>query len=159
MDRISNLTRLTCTLLYVMTTHAYVYTVACTLNSRLLSGHLGVVAGTLRGFCFLICYGSVGVQLTRLRALCQGILTSECVWKNLNAIVLQVTRTMQQSSRVFFLFACLKGCFRLSLSIRNKKKRTVTSKKHASRPANLLPGTVFTTALKRGRQRFVANKL
>ena len=125
MDRIGNLTRLTCTLLYVMTTHAYIYTVACTLNSRLLSGHLGVVAGTLPGFRFPICYGSVGVQLTRLRALCQGILTSECVWKNLNAIVLQVTCTMKQSSRVFFLFACLKRCFRLSLSIRNKKKRTV----------------------------------
>ena len=26
----------------------------------------------------------------------------------------------------FLLFACLKGCFRLSLSTRNKKKRTVT---------------------------------
>ena len=38
----------------------------------------------------------------------------------------------------FFLFICLKGCFRLSLSTRNKIKRTVTSKKHASRPANLL---------------------
>ena len=138
MARIGNLTRLTCTLLYVMTTHAYVYTVACTLNSSLLSGHLGVVAGTLRGFRFPICYGSVGVQLARLRALCQGILTSECVWKNLNATVLQVTFTMQQSSQDLFLFACLKGCFRLKLSIRNKTKRTVTSKKHASRPANLL---------------------
>ena len=41
---------------------------------------------------------------------------------------------MQQSSRVFFLFACLKACFRLSLSTRNKKKRTITSKKHAYRP-------------------------
>ena len=49
-NRIGNLTQLICTLLYVMTTHAFVYyTVACTLNSRLLSGHLGVVAGTLRG--------------------------------------------------------------------------------------------------------------
>ena len=121
MDRIGNLTRLICTLLYVMTTHAYVYTVACTLNSRLLSGHLRVVAGTLRGFPFPVFYGSEGVQLTRLRALCQGILTSECVWKNLNATVLQVTYTMQQSSRVFCLFACLKGCFRLSFSTRNKK--------------------------------------
>ena len=140
MDRIGNLTRSICPLLpvYVMTTHAYVYTVACTLNSRLLSGHLGVVAGTLRGFCFPVFYGSVGVQLTRLRALCQGILTSECVWKNLNATVLQVTCTMQQSWRFCFLFACLKGCLRLSLSTRNKQKRTVTSKKHASRPANLL---------------------
>ena len=44
MNRIGNLTQLICTLLYVMTTHAYVYIVACTLNSRLLSGHLGVVA-------------------------------------------------------------------------------------------------------------------
>ena len=138
MDRIGNLTRLIRTLLYVMTTHAYVYAVARTLNSRLLSGHLRVVAGTLRGFRFPVFYGSEGVQLTRLRALCQGILTSECVWKNLNATVLQVTCTMQQSSRFFFLFACLKGCFRLSLSTRSKKKRTVTSKKHASRPANFL---------------------
>ena len=99
MDRIGNLTRLICTLLHLMTTHAYVYTVACTLlNSRLLSGHLVVVAGTLRGFRFPVCYGSVGVQVTRLRALCQGTLTSECVWKNLNVTVLQVTCTMQQSS-------------------------------------------------------------
>ena len=81
MNRIGNLTQLKCTLLYVMTTHAYVCTVACTLNSRLLSGHLGVVAGTLRGFIFHVRYGSVGVQLTRLRALSQGTLTSECVWK------------------------------------------------------------------------------
>ena len=79
MDRIGNLTRSICILLYVMTTHAFVYTVACTLNSRLLSGHLGVVAGTLWGFRFPVCYGSVGVKLTRLRALCQGTLTSECV--------------------------------------------------------------------------------
>ena len=78
MNRVGNFTRLICTLLYVMTTHAYIYTVACTLNSRLLSGHLGVVAGTLRGLIFPVRYGSVGVQLTRLRALCQGTLTSEC---------------------------------------------------------------------------------
>ena len=44
MNRIGNLTQLICTLLYVMATHAYVYIVACTLNSRLLSGHVGVVA-------------------------------------------------------------------------------------------------------------------
>ena len=34
----------------------------------------------------------------------------------------------------FFLFACLKACFRLSLSTKNKKKQKVTSKKHAYRP-------------------------
>ena len=68
-------------LLYVMTTHAYIYTVvACTLNSRLLSRHLGVVVGTLQGSLFSVRYGSVSVKLTRLRALCQGtLLTSQCV--------------------------------------------------------------------------------
>ena len=35
-----------------------------TLNSRLLSGHLGFVAGTLGGSLFPVCYGRVGVQLT-----------------------------------------------------------------------------------------------
>ena len=45
-----------------------------------------------------------------------------------------LTSYLQQSSRVLFLFACLKACFRLSLSTRNKKKRMVTSKKHAYRP-------------------------
>ena len=121
-----------------MPIHTYICTVvACTLNSRLLSGHLGVIAGTLRGFLFPVRYGSVGVQLTRLRKLNQGALTSECVRKNLNATVLQVTCTMEQPSRVFFLFACLKRYFRLSWSARNKKL-TVTSKKHAPRPANLL---------------------
>ena len=111
MDRIGNLTRLICTLLYVVTTDAYVYTVACTLNSHLLSRHLGVVAGTLRGFLFPVCYALVGVQLTRLHALCQGTLTSECVWKNLNATVLQVTCTMQRSSRVFFYSRVYRDAF------------------------------------------------
>ena len=41
-----------------------IYTVGCTLNSRLLSGHLGFVAGALRGSLFPVCYGLVGVQLT-----------------------------------------------------------------------------------------------
>ena len=77
-----------------MTTHAHIYAVACTLKSRLLSGHLGVVAGTLRGSIFPVHYGSVSVQLARLRALCQGVLTLQCVQKNLNATVLQVTGTV-----------------------------------------------------------------
>ena len=73
-----------------------------TLNSRLLSGHLGFVAGTLRGYLFPVCCGSVGVQLTCLSALRQGTLTSQCVQKNLNTTVLEVTGTLQQSSRDFF---------------------------------------------------------
>ena len=48
----------------VMIIHAYIYTVGCTVHSRLLSGHLGFVAGTLRGSLFPICCGLVGVLLT-----------------------------------------------------------------------------------------------
>ena len=88
------------------------------------------VAGTLRGYFLPVRYGSVGVQLTRLRALYQGTLTSGCVWKNLNTSYLYNAAILAS----FFLFACLKACFRLSLSTRNKKKRTITSKKHAYRP-------------------------
>ena len=88
------------------------------------------VAGTLRGYFLPVRYGSVGVQLTRLRALYQGTLTSGCVWKNLNTSYLYNAAILAS----FFLFACLKACFRLSLSTRNKKKRTITSKKHVYRP-------------------------
>ena len=102
-----------------MTTHAYVYTVACALNSRLLSGHLGVVAGMLRGFIFPVCYGSVGVQLTRLRALCQGTLTSECVSKNLNATILQLTCTIASLGKYFILPGVFALFFCLDVSIWN----------------------------------------
>ena len=68
------------------------------LNSRLLSGHLGFVAGTLRGSLFPVCYGSVGVQLTRLRRLNQSTLTSKYVRKKLNTTVFEVACT-----REFFL--------------------------------------------------------
>ena len=72
MNRIGNLTRLICTLLYVMTVHAYVYTVvACTLNSRLLSGHL--VVGTIREFIFPVRYGS-WVCNSRDSVLCARVL-------------------------------------------------------------------------------------
>ena len=125
--------QLICTLLYVMTTPTCIRILYCSVYPQLPPVIGAPCAGTLRGYILPVHYGSVGVQPTRLRALCQGTLTSECVWKNLNATVVQVTCTMQQSSRVF-LFACLKACFRLSLSTRNKKKRTVTSKKHAYRP-------------------------
>ena len=68
---------------------------------------------------------------SRDSVLCTRVLLLQDVF---GKIWTQVTCTMQQSSRVFFLFACLKACFRLSLSTRNKKKRTITSKKHAYRP-------------------------
>ena len=110
----------------------------CTLNSRLLSGHLGVVVGTLQGFVFPVRYGSVGVQLARLLALCQGTLTSEYVDTNLNATILQVTCEMQQSSRVLFLIRVFKEVVSSEFVGKEGKKRTVTSEKHASRPASLL---------------------
>ena len=91
MNRIDSLTQLICTLLYqVCDYHTCIRILYCSLYPQLPP-------------VFSVRYGSVGVQLTRLRALCQGTLTSECVWKNLNATVLQVTCTMQQSSRVFFI--------------------------------------------------------
>ena len=44
-NRNGNLARLIYTLLYIMTIHTYTNNVTCTLYFRLLSGHLGVVAG------------------------------------------------------------------------------------------------------------------
>ena len=46
--------------------------------------------------------------------------------------VVQIEKSGDRGTIVFT--ATLKACFRLSLSTRNKKKRMVTSKKHASRP-------------------------
>ena len=65
-------------------------------NCRSVYPQLPPVIGTPWGYCgrgFLlpVDYGSVGVQLTRLRRLNQGPLTSLCVRKKLNATVLQVT--------------------------------------------------------------------
>ena len=54
-----------------------------------------------RGFLFPVGYGSVGVQITRLRRLNQGTLTSDCVRKNLNTTVLQVTCTIESFGTVF----------------------------------------------------------
>ena len=93
-NRIGNLTQLICTLLYVMTTHTCIRILYCRVYPQLppvigapwgLKKNLNAfVAGTLRGYFLPVRYGSVGVQLTRLRALYQGTLTSGCVWKNLN---------------------------------------------------------------------------
>ena len=130
-NRIGNLTQLICTLLYVMTTHTCIRILYCRVYPQLppvigapwgLKKNLNAfVAGTLRGYFLPVHYGSVGVQLTRLRALYQGTLTSGCVWKNLNTSYLYNAAILAS----FFLFACLKACFRLSLSTRNKKKRTI----------------------------------
>ena len=55
-----------------------------------------------RGFLFPVDYGSVGVQLTRLRRLNQGTLTSICVRKNLNATVLQVTSNGDLKKKILY---------------------------------------------------------
>ena len=118
-------------------THIHIFTVvACTLNSRLLSGHLGVIAvGDLFSPSAVVRW----VFNLRDPVLCARVLLLQNVCqKNLSTTVLQVTGTLQQSSQFFFLFACLRRCLGLSLSNRNKIKPTVTSKKHASRSANLL---------------------
>ena len=63
------------------------------------------VAGTLRGYFLPVRYGSVGVQLTRLRALYQGTLTSGCVWKNLNTSYLYNAAILAS----FFFIRVFKG--------------------------------------------------
>ena len=149
-NRIGNLTQLICTLLYVMTTHTCIRILYCRVYPQLppvigapwgLKKNLNAfVAGTLRGYFLPVRYGSVGVQLTRLRALYQGTLTSGCVWKNLNTSYLYNAAILAS----FFLFACLKACFRLSLSTRNKNERQPAK----NTPIGQKPPTYFTTALK-----------
>ena len=63
------------------------------------------VSGTLRGYFLPVRYGSVGVQLTRLRALYQGTLTSGCVWKNLNTSYLYNAAILAS----FFFIRVFKG--------------------------------------------------
>ena len=65
--------------------NTYIYTVVvCTLNFRLLSGHLRVIA-VGDSFPRRLWFGGCRLK--------QGTLTSICVRKNLNATVLQVTCT------------------------------------------------------------------
>ena len=103
--------------------YAYCSVVACTLNSRLSSGYLGVIT-----------VGDFFSRSTMIRWVCNSRDPVLCA----RVLLLQVSGTLQQSSRNRFLFACLRRCFSLNLSNRNKTKPTVSSKKHASRPPNLL---------------------
>ena len=95
------------------TCKVYIYTVACTLNSRLLSRYLGVVAGTLRGFLSpsamvrSVCNSRDSVLCARVLLLQNCLEKSErnCLTSYLyNAAILAS----------LFLFAGLKGSFRLS---------------------------------------------
>ena len=114
-NRIGNLAQLICTLLYVMTTHTCIRILYCRVYPQLppvigapwgLKKNLNAfVAGTLRGYFLPVRYGSVGVQLTRLRALYQGTLTSGCVWKNLNTSYLYNAAILAS----FFFIRVFKG--------------------------------------------------
>ena len=75
-----------------MTKHTYIYNVvACTLNSRLLSGHLGVIAvGDLLSPSAMVRW----VCNSRDPVLCARVLLLHNVFRNLNTTVLQVTGTL-----------------------------------------------------------------
>ena len=147
MIRISNLTQLICTLLYVMTAHAY--RIYCSVYPQLppVIGAPWGCCGHASGIYFPrpLWFGGCATHATPCSVpgysyfrMCLEKSERNCLTSYLyNAAILAS----------FFLFACLKGRFRLSLSTKNKKKRTVTSKKHASRPANLLL-CLLHTALK-----------
>ena len=136
MNRIGNLTQLICTLLYVMTTHTCIRILYCRAYPQ-----LPPVIGAPWGCCGHasgiysprpLWFGGCATHATPCSVpgysyfrMCLEKSKRNCLTSYLyNAAILAS----------FFLFACLKACFRLSLSTRNKKKRTVTSKKHAYRP-------------------------
>ena len=69
---------------------------------------------------------------------------------------LKVIGTLQQSSRVFFLFACFRRCFSLNLSNRNEKNNGNQQK---TRLEASKPPTMFTTALTKIRAWYGTTKL
>ena len=137
MDRIGKLTRLICTQLFVMTTHTCIY-IYCRVYPQLppVIGAPRVCCGHASGVSFPVYYGSVGVQLTRLRRLNQGTLTSICVKKNLKATVLKVTCT-----RDFFLFFLYK----------HKSKGENVSIQYSSSSTNILYLNILYTNSGRGK--------
>ena len=135
-NRIGNLTQLICALLYVMTTHTCIRILYCRVYPQ-----LPPVIGAPWGCCGHasgiysprpLWFGGCATHATPCSVpgysyfrMCLEKSERNCLTSYLyNAAILAS----------FFLFACLMACFRLSLSTRNKKKRTITSKKHAYRP-------------------------
>ena len=98
MNRIGNLPVDLHSAIYDGNTYIHIY--CCSVYPQLqpVIGAPWGYCGDASGFPLPVRYGSVGVQLTRLRRLDQSTLTSGGVRKNLNATVLQVTCTMQQPS-------------------------------------------------------------
>ena len=101
------------------------------LNFRLLSVHLGVAAGTLRGSIFFFRHGSLGVHLTRLRALCLGTPTIYCTLFYLKSLIFSAIL-----ARCFIRVSC--RVLSSELVERKQKILTANNVKHASGRAILL---------------------
>ena len=151
MNRIGNLTRLICTLLQCDDhTCIYIYQVYCSVYPQLppVIGAPRGCCGHASGICFprLLWFGGCATHVTPCSVpgysyfkICTEKSEHNCptsYWYN-TAILAS-----------FILFACLKGCFRLSRSARNKKNANVNQQK--TRLEASKPPTYFTTALSLG---------
>ena len=94
------------------------------LNFRLLSVHLGVAAGTLRGSIFFFRHGSLGVHLTRLRALCLGTPTIYCTLFYLKSLIFSAIL-----ARCFIRVSCKV----LSSELVERKQKNTNSKQRKTR--------------------------
>ena len=140
-NRIGNLTQLICTLLYVMTTHTCIRILYCRVYPQPPACYRGTLGFKEKSEC--ICCGHASGIFSPRPLWFGGCATHAtpcsvpgysyfrmCLEKSEHKLLVQCSNPRE----FFFLFACLKACFRLSLSTRSKKKRTITSKKHAYRP-------------------------
>ena len=145
MNRIGNLTRLICTLLYVMATHACIYIVACTLNSRLLSGHLGVVAVTLRGSLFpvRIWFGGCATHATPCFVPRYSYFTM-CFEKSKRNCLTSYLHNAAILASLFFI-RLFKGV--LSSEFVDQEQKNVNGNQQKTRLEASKPPTYFTTAI------------
>ena len=136
-NRIGNLTQLICTLLYVMTTHTCIRILYCRVYPQ-LPPVIGAPWGLKKNLNALVAgprrYGSVGVQLTRLRALYQGTLTSGCVRKNLNTSYLYNAAILAS----FFFIRVFKGVLSSEFVDKEQKKTNDNQQKTRLSARNLL---------------------
>ena len=121
-----------------MTTHAYIYTVRVYPQHPPVIGAPRICCGHASGISSprLLWFGGYATHVTPCSVPGYSYFTM-CSEKSEHNCLTSYWYTAA-ISRFFYLFACLRRCFSLNLSNRNKKKTTVISKKHASRPANLL---------------------
>ena len=144
-NRIGNLTQLICTLLYVMTTHTCIRILYCRVYPQLppvigapwgLNKNLNAfVAGTLRGYfpsgIFSprpLWFGGCATHATSCSVPGYSYFRM-CFEKSEHKLLVQCS-----NPREFFFIRVFKGVLSSEFVTRNKKKRTITSKKHAYRP-------------------------